>query len=168
MVDVHGFDWFKRTFKGISAGDVFSLPLSKGYGFGRVLNAHDGATIAEFFRYWAPDNQFHPDILTSGRLFSPVGILITDIGHGRRVRDWTVISKDPNFYPDDLYEIPFAQSHDGQNWTFYTLKNDRKIVGPVSIEDIQAWAVASQLPQHKGRITKMVEETLRAINLFQS
>lgn len=77
-----GTDWFQRRRKGIEAGDVFSLPLpSGGYGFGRVMNAHGGADIAEFFRYRSSDDVYSDGSLHSGRLFSPIGIQ-TPAPHG--------------------------------------------------------------------------------------
>jgi hypothetical protein len=93
------------------------VPLSRGFAFGRVLNAHEGASIAEFFNYWSADNDFKTYILNAQRLFSTVGILITDIAEGNRKRDWKVVHEDSQFYPRDLYDVPFSQSIDGENWT---------------------------------------------------
>ncbi len=166
-VDAHGFNWFQRKSKGVSAGDVFSVPLEGGgFGFGRVLNAHDGATLAEFFKYWSAEPEFNDEMLESGRLFSPVGFLISDIQAGNRKRSWQVIHKDPEFYPEDLYEIPFCQSHDSENWTYYTLHDDEKTLGKVSAEDVRKWKVASQLPQHRDRIAAVVEDSLKEVGLI--
>ena len=74
---VDGYDWFQREFKGIAAGDVFYVPIDDGFGFGRVLNTHGGASIAEFFKYWSRDTTFTPDIITSGRIMGPVGLCCT-------------------------------------------------------------------------------------------
>ena len=68
-VDAHGFNWFQRKSKGVSAGDVFSVPLEGGgFGFGRVLNAHDGATLAEFFKYWSAKPEFNEEMRQMARL----------------------------------------------------------------------------------------------------
>ena len=166
--DVHGYNWFQRTYKGVSAGDVFSVPLEQGFAYGRVLNAHEGASIAEFFRFWSAESAFDPEIIKSPRLFSPVGILITDIASRQRKRAWKVVHQDSSFYPDDLYEIPFSQSWDGENWTYYTLLDDEKTLGKIDFEAIKSWEVASQLPQHKSRIQKMLETQLVAAGLFMT
>jgi hypothetical protein len=86
---VDGYDWFQRKFKGIEVGDVFSVPLPLGgFGFGRVINAHDGATLAEFFRYWKSTPEFEPAITSAGRLFAPTGFFVTDIAYRNRKRTW--------------------------------------------------------------------------------
>jgi hypothetical protein len=75
-----GYDWFGRKFKGNEAGSVFSVPLPDGtYAFGRLMNAKDGANIAEFFRARRDTPEFDPAILQAGRLFGPVGVLAGDI-----------------------------------------------------------------------------------------
>ncbi len=95
MTAFDGYDWFLRTRKGISAGDVIAVPLKcGGFGFGRVLNVHDGATLAEFFAYWSEEASFDQEIIESPRLFSPVGISVMDIEYRNRKRDWKVIHRD--------------------------------------------------------------------------
>ena len=169
MTAVDGYDWFQRKFKGIEVGDVFSVPLSlAGFGFGRVINAHDGATLAEFFRYWSETADYEPEIISSGRLFSPTGFLITDIEHGNRKRPWKVVHKDPKFYPEDLYDLKFSQSHDGEIWTYYTLRDENQTLGKISRRDVDEFRVPSILPQHRDRITKVVEGQLRAEGIIPS
>lgn len=164
----NGENWFQREFKGIEAGDIFSLPLqTNGYAFGRVMNAHDGAQIAEFFRHWQPDNAYSEAIPDSGRLFSPIGIMITQISYRNRKRPWQVIHKDPEYYPDDLYEIPFL-SASGPNYEFryYTLNNIRKELGPVTKKEAEEGKVCEIMPQHPGWITNFVEKLLKAQGLL--
>ncbi|MBA4491924.1 Imm26 family immunity protein [Paracoccus sp. S1E-3] len=152
-----GFDWFQRKFKGVEAGDIFAVPLPDGsYAFGRLMNAKDGATIAEFFRARRDTPDFDEGIVQSGRLFAPTGILITDIESRNRKRPWKVIHKDPEYYPDDLYDLRFFQGMGSGTWTYYTLNDQRETLGPVSDEDIGNWRVGSIMPQHPEQITKAI------------
>lgn len=100
------------------------------------MNAKDGATIAEFFRARRMTPEFDPEILQSGRLFGPVGVLIGDIEGPNRKRPWKVVHKDPEYYPDDLYDIPFFQGMGAGTWQYFTLNNHFEILGPVADEDV--------------------------------
>jgi len=162
QVAADGTNWFQRRRRGIDAGDVFSLPLpSGGYGFGRVMNVHDGADIAEFFRYRSFESTYSDDILRAGRLFSPIGIMITAIAWRNRERPWRVVRKDPVYYPDDLYEIPFlSASGTGGGLEYYTLNDIRKVLGSVSPEEEKNGTVCSIMPQNPGWIARTVEERL--------
>ena len=156
-----GRDWFGRKFKGVEAGSVFAVPLPDGtYAFGRLMNAKDGATIAEFFRARRMTPEFDPEILQSGRLFGPVGVLTGDIEGPNRKRPWKVVHRDPEYYPDDLYDIPFFQGMGAGTWQYFTLNNHFEILGPVADEDVGKWKVASILPQHPEQITKMIVRQL--------
>lgn len=158
-----GFDWFQRKRKGIQAGDVFSVPLPNGgYAFGRVLNTHDGATIAEFFQHKSESDSFQPDILKAGRAFSPIGILLTDIQSGNRKRPWKVIGRDPNFYPNDLYDLPFAIGDPPDGMHVYTLEDLHKMVRRVSWNEVQNWDVGVRMPQHPDRISMKLEQKILA------
>lgn len=159
--DVTGYNWFQRTFKGVSAGDVFIVPIEAGgFGFGRLLNANDGAIIAEFFRYWAPKPVFHEDILSSWRLFAPIGILADSISYRNRKREWKVIHRDPDFYPNDLYDLPFVRLGGGGKWIYYTLHDINTELGPVSDTDEETYKVGALGPQHPGFIAKLMENKL--------
>ncbi len=157
-----GFDWFGRSFKGINAGDVFAVPLPDGtYAFGRQMNAKDGATIAEFFRARRDTPDFDPEIIRSGRLFSPVGILITDIAHGNRKRPWQVIHKDRDYYPEDLYGLKFHRGTGPGQWQYFTLDDEFQTLGRVSDEDVRDWRVPSLMPQHADRVVNVIMEKLK-------
>lgn len=159
--DFDKYGWFGREFKGIQAGDVFSIPLSDGtYAFGRLMNAKDGATIAEFFRTRRDTAEFSPDILRTGRLFGPVGILVGDIEYRNRKRPWKVIHRDMEYYPKDLYDWQFYGGGGPGKWKYFTLRGNQEFLGPASDNDVENWKIASNLPQHPGRITKMIEKQL--------
>lgn len=152
-----GYDWFGRKFNGNEAGSVFSVPLPDGtYAFGRLMNAKDGANIAEFFRARRNTPEFDPAILQAGRLFGPVGVLAGDIEGPNRKRPWKVVHKDPEYYPDDLYDIPFFRGTGAGTWRYFTLNDDREILGPVADKDVGSWKVASVLPQYADEITDMI------------
>ncbi|WP_081687717.1 Imm26 family immunity protein [Glycomyces tenuis] len=164
-----GIDWFQRKAKGIEAGDIFSIPLPRGYGFGRVMNTQDGARIAEFFRFWQEDESFSEAISASGRLFSPIGIFLDGIAYRNRKRPWKVIAKNPNYYPDDLYEIPFLlEKGPGYDYGYFTLNERYERFGPVSQEDVDKGRVCSLLPQHPDMIAEMVEELLTELGIRQA
>lgn len=159
----NGTDWFRREASGIAAGDIFSVPLpGGGFGFGRVMNTKDGAMIAEFFRHWQADNTYSDAIPASGRLFSPIGIDISDIAYRNRKRPWQVIAKDPDYYPDDFYEIPFLLANVGNlgygYFTYYDSFDQR--YGSVSKEDVDNGRICSNMPQHPGMIEIEIEEQL--------
>ena len=157
-----GYDWSGRKLKGIEVGDVFSLPLPDGsFAFGRVLNAHDGATVAEFFRARRDTPEFDPSVLESGRLIAPTGILFDGIEYRNRKRDWKVVAKDPDFYPDDLYDWKFVRSPDGRdNWEYYTLYDVWTMKGRASNDDVKNWRFGTILPQHPGRLRDVIAEQL--------
>ncbi len=161
-----GYDWFQRSAKGISAGDVFCIPLSSGYAFGRVMNAHDGATLAEFFRCWRAGAEFDESICPSGRLAAPIGILLDSTHFRNRKRSWKVIHSDAGYYPQDLYEIEFRQSLDGENWTTYSLADEKKVLRAVPAEDALTFKVGELPPQHPGRIARLLEDRLSEIRLM--
>lgn len=166
---VDGYDWFQRELKGIEAGDIFAIPLRiGGYGFGRVVNAHPGASLAEFFRFWADAPAYAKEIADSGRLFPPTGFSVSDIAHRNRKRPWRVIHKDPHYYPADLYDLKFSQSHDGRNWTYYTLNDHWQTLGRISVNDVDEWEVPSRLPEHPDQIMSVVEYKLKNFRIFPS
>lgn len=163
-----GYDWFLRRFKGIEAGDVFSFSLpSGGFAFGRVMNAHDGAQIAEYFRHWQEDDAFSDGIVLSGRLFAPIGVWISGIAYRNRKRPWKVIHKDPEYYPDELYDIQFlaASGYRGA-YQYYTLRDIGKFYGAISKEELDNELVCSIMPQHPGMIANLVEKHMRASGLM--
>jgi hypothetical protein len=79
-----------------------------------------------------------------------------------------VIHKDPEFYPEDLYELKFCQSYDGRNWTYYTLHDHKKTLGKVAAEDVDQWLVSNRLPQHPDRITDVLQRHLMAQGVMNS
>ncbi len=162
----NGYDWFSQKFKGIEAGDVFCVPLPDGsYGFGRLMNAKDGAIIAEFFRIRRQTPDFDFAIIQSGRLFAPVGVMSDSIAYRNRKRPWKVIHKDSDYYPDDLYDLHFYCGYGPGKWQYFTLY-ERKPLGPVSDEDIRNWqVVGSLMPQHPGRVEIVIVERLEELGL---
>ncbi|MFD1794910.1 hypothetical protein FQV27_05500 [Paracoccus aurantiacus] len=161
-----GYDWFGRKFKGVEAGSVFAVPLSDGtYAFGRLMNAKDGATIAEFFRARRDTPDFDDGIINSGRLFGPTGVLITAIDAPNRKRPWKVVHKDADFYPDDLYDIRFARGTGPGNWAYFTLENQFETLGPLSDDDVGSWRVGFNLPQQPETLTQAIERRLEAEGL---
>lgn len=158
-----GIDWFQRERRGIAAGDIFSVPLPNGgYAFGRVMNAHDGATVAEFFRCWQADDSYTDAIPAAGRLIAPIGILIGDIAYRNRKRPWKVIAKDPDYYPDDFYEIPFMLANVGNLGYGYFTFHDRfdEHFGSVSKDDVDNGRICSHMPQHPDYVTELISEQL--------
>lgn len=156
-----GFDWFGRELKGIEAGDVFAVPLPDGsYVFGRQMNAKDGANIAEFFRARRDSPEFDPEILKSGRLFGPVGIFADNIEHGRRKRPWKVIHKDPDYYPEDLYDLKFFRGMGPGRWSWFTLEDEFETRGPVSDHDVDNWRIAPLLGQSASAVEAVIQQQL--------
>lgn len=72
-----------------------------------------------------------------------------------------MIHKDLDYYPDDLYEIPFlSTSGPGGALEYYTLNDIRETLGPVTYEEQETGAVSSIMPHHPGWIARTVEERL--------
>lgn len=138
----------------VEVGDVYAVPLpSGGFGFGRIIHLEDGYELAEYFEYFSEKQEFNTEIVSSGRAFSPMGVLLTEIENG----SWKVVWKDSAYKCPDIATLRFVMGEPGR---FSELRVGEFGKGtPVS--DKQAKGLLSRLPQHPGFVANMLEQHIK-------
>jgi hypothetical protein len=138
-------------------GDVFAIPISGGrFAFGRVmlLSKLQGLLI-EVFAKTSDRKAFDGSVITSGRLFPPLGLA----GGSDSLKSWrwTVVRSDPGYKrPDEALEFVSPRPAGG-GWCAVDL--DRKILRDVSPEE--AKKMTSGKSWDPEDIESRIEEALR-------